>query len=272
MKNIQLKSSIYTLVIVSAIAWFLLARLSDVDLSAATSFFSLIPKVVTIDLLIIMLFTKWGWKWKVFRGWLVPFPNLNGSWTGNIDSDWNNPKTGKGVPPIPVLLTVNQSFFHISCKMMTGEMDSFSVSEGLATPILPFTFIDRSTLTTDVTSLTSNVADFGSFYDLKTFTTCCTSLGDFDLSVGPDTIHNSFNSQITLGSGLSGIGRINLPVHNSFRVGNPIYAGNQNKIIVEMSGLYIDDLTSPLNAYGIRSILSAGVNSSFINHTGTARS
>ena len=148
----------------------------------------------------------------------------------------------------------------------------FSVSEGLATPILPFTFIDRSTLTTDVTSLTSNVADFGSFYDLKTFTTCCTSLGDFDLSVGPDTIHNSFNSQITLGSGLSGIGRINLPVHNSFRVGNPIYAGNQNKIIVEMSGLYIDDLTSPLNAYGIRSILSSGVNRSFINHTGTARS
>lgn len=77
-----------------------------------------------------MLFTKWGWKWKVFRGWLVPFPNLNGSWTGNIYSDWTNPETGKGVPPIPVLLTVNQSFFHISCKMMTGEMDSFSVSEG----------------------------------------------------------------------------------------------------------------------------------------------
>ena len=130
MKNIQIKSSIYILVAVSAIAWFILAWLSDIDLSIATSFFSLIPKVVTCDILLILIFTKWGWKWKVFRGWLVPFPNLNGTWTGNIYSDWLNPETGEGVAPIPVMLTVNQSFFHINCKMMTGEMESFSTSEG----------------------------------------------------------------------------------------------------------------------------------------------
>ena len=130
MKNLQVKSSIYALVIVSAIAWFTLAWLSALDLSAATSFFSLIPKVVTCDLLLVLAFTKWGWKWNIFRGWLVPFPNLNGTWTGHIYSDWINPETIKGVASIPVMLTVHQSFFHINCKMMTGEMDSFSTSEG----------------------------------------------------------------------------------------------------------------------------------------------
>jgi hypothetical protein len=130
MKNLQVNSSIYALVIVSAIAWFTLAWLSELDLSAAASFFSLIPKVVTCDLLLVLVFTKWGWKWKAFRGWLVPFPNLNGTWTGNIYSDWINPESGEGVPPIPVMLAINQSFFHINCKMMTGEMESFSTSEG----------------------------------------------------------------------------------------------------------------------------------------------
>ena len=130
MKNIQLKSSIYSVVILSATAWILLAWLSGVDLSTTSAFLSLIPKVVTFDFILILAFTKWGWKWKIFRGWLVPFPNLNGSWTGNIYSSWINPETGNGVPPIPVMLTVNQSFFHINCKMKTGEMDSFSVSEG----------------------------------------------------------------------------------------------------------------------------------------------
>lgn len=130
MKNLQVKSSIYALVVVSAIAWFTLAWFSNLDLSAATNFFSLIPKVVTCDLLLVFIFTKWSWKWKAFRGWLVPFPNLNGTWTGNIYSDWVNPETGEGVAPIPVMLTINQSFFHINCKMMTGEMESFSTSEG----------------------------------------------------------------------------------------------------------------------------------------------
>ncbi|KQT33262.1 hypothetical protein [Methylophilus sp. Leaf414] len=130
MRNITIKSSLYVLVGISAIAWFSLAYFSDLDLSKFKDFFGLIPKVVTIDLLIMAIFVKWGWKLKVFRGWLVPFPNLNGSWVGFIYSDWKNPNTGEKPPPIPVMLTVNQSFSHISCMMRTAEMESSSYSEG----------------------------------------------------------------------------------------------------------------------------------------------
>lgn len=130
MRNVTLKNSLYLLVCVSAIAWFSLAFISELDLSKIKDFFRLIPKVVSIDLFVAFVFIKWGWKFKIFRGWLVPFPNLNGSWVGFIHSDWKNPKTGKKSLPIPVMLTINQSFFHVSCMMHTSEMESSSYSEG----------------------------------------------------------------------------------------------------------------------------------------------
>lgn len=130
MQNVTIKSSIYLLVGISALIWFAFAYFTGLDLSKAIDFFSLVPKVVSIDLVLIAIFIKWGWKFKVFRGWLVPFPNLNGTWLGFIHSDWVNPETGNKPDPIPVMLTVNQSFFHISCVMHTSEMRSNSYAEG----------------------------------------------------------------------------------------------------------------------------------------------
>lgn len=130
MRNVTLKSSIYIIVGISAVVWFSLAYFNGLDLSKIKDFFGLIPKVVSVDLLLVAIFVKWGWKFKIFRGWLVPFPDLKGSWVGFIYSDWKNPETGKKPSPIPVLLTINQSFFHISCLMHTGEMESSSYSEG----------------------------------------------------------------------------------------------------------------------------------------------
>lgn len=130
MRNVLIRNSLYLLVGVSAIVWFTLAYFNDMDLSKMKDFFGLVPKVVSIDLVVIAIFVKWGWKLKVFRGWLVPFPDLNGTWVGNIYSDWINPQTGKKPSPIPVMLTVNQSFFHVSCLMRTSEMESHSYVEG----------------------------------------------------------------------------------------------------------------------------------------------
>ncbi|MGN7792277.1 hypothetical protein [Enterobacter sp. 22452] len=130
MRNITFKNSLYLLVGLSAAAWFSLAYVNGLDLSKLKDFLGLVPKVVSIDLFVVAVFAKWGWKLKIFRGWLVPFPDMNGSWVGLIYSDWINPMTGEKVSPIPVMLTVNQSFFHISCMMRTSEMESFSYSEG----------------------------------------------------------------------------------------------------------------------------------------------
>lgn len=130
MRNTILKNAVYLLMAVSALAWVALAHFGKLDLSKVGDFLGLLPKVVSIDLFLVALFIKWGWRCRWFRGWLVPFPDLSGTWVGNIYSDWKDPKTGAKPAPIPVMLTVSQSYFHISCVMRTGEMESSSYAEG----------------------------------------------------------------------------------------------------------------------------------------------
>jgi len=130
MKNINIKPFIYGLVGMSAILWFAFAFFSDLDLSKAKDFFAIVPKVVSADLLVIAAFVKWGWKHKVFRGWLVPFPDLNGTWKGTIRSDWIDSEAKGKLAPIPTILTIKQTFFRISCVMRTHEMASHSYIEG----------------------------------------------------------------------------------------------------------------------------------------------
>ena len=71
-------------------------------------------------------FATYAWKWKIFRGWLVPFPNLNGTWQGTLQSTWIDEKTGKPVAAIPVILTIRQTFIHVSCVVRTAESSSHS--------------------------------------------------------------------------------------------------------------------------------------------------
>ena len=61
-----------------------------------------------------------------FQGWLVPFPNLQGTWQGNLKTTWQNPETGEIPAPIPVILVIKQSFDTISCVMYTKESSSRS--------------------------------------------------------------------------------------------------------------------------------------------------
>lgn len=128
-KNLNIKVFIYILLIISAFFWYGLSRMSGQDISKLWDFLKLLPKVVTADLLIFFIFARWGWKLKFFQGWLVLFPDLNGTWQGTIQTSWKNPNTNLSPGPIPVILTIKQSFTHISCVMRTAEMSSYSFAE-----------------------------------------------------------------------------------------------------------------------------------------------
>lgn len=130
MKNINTKNYLFGLVVISALSWIGLSWVNDVDLSSFLDFLKLIPTVVTIDSVIVFIFTRWLWKWNIFHNWLVPFPDLNGTWIGEIKSDWINETTGKTIDPVPVMLTIKQSFHRMSCVMQTIEMKSYSYIEG----------------------------------------------------------------------------------------------------------------------------------------------
>lgn len=101
-----------------AIIFIIRQDLSSIDFKLAIKDISF---AITINLIIWIVFIKWLWKWKFFHGWLVPFPNLNGEWEGEIISNWKGAQN-----PTPTKISIKQTFLHITVKMKTGESESVS--------------------------------------------------------------------------------------------------------------------------------------------------
>ncbi len=118
------------LLVFSGLVWFCIAKINGFNMQDIFQFMRPIPTVVTVDIILYGLFVKWGWRLKFLQKWLVPFPDLNGTWEGWLQTNWKDPKGGKTPDRIPIILTIKQSFTHISCVMRTGEMESHSYVEG----------------------------------------------------------------------------------------------------------------------------------------------
>jgi hypothetical protein len=126
MKNLKVKHFMYALMVISFLAYFIILQIRPVQEKTFINYLKLVPIVVTIDTIVFFLFAKYAWKWRIFKDWLVPFPDLNGTYQGMIKTTWSDPLTDERPAPIPATLTIHQSFFSISCVMRTAEMTSHS--------------------------------------------------------------------------------------------------------------------------------------------------
>lgn len=112
-----------------ALIWIILLLAGGV-----TSLFDLVniakkfPLAVTIYTILALIFTKWIWRWKIFQGWLVKIPDLQGTWKGTIISTWINPETNNKIDPIPAILSIKQTFNKIDCFLFTNESSSYSTA------------------------------------------------------------------------------------------------------------------------------------------------
>lgn len=129
MKNLNIKPFLYILVAFSVLVLFVAALVQGFDLRNFFHLVRLVPIVVTVDGVAYVVFTIWLWRWKRLQGWLVPFPDLNGTWQGWIQTNWKDAER-KASEPIPAILTIKQSFGSMSCVMRTAEMESHSYLEG----------------------------------------------------------------------------------------------------------------------------------------------
>lgn len=132
MEKINHTIRIYAQILTFLIVWwgcvFLVTKVyvpASIDLWIAIK---QIPMAVTIYAILVIIFTKWLWSWKFLQGWLIKIPNLQGTWRGELKSDWINPETGKGIDPIPVILVIKQTFSSIKCTLMTKESSSYSTT------------------------------------------------------------------------------------------------------------------------------------------------
>ncbi|SRR5260221_417404 len=128
MKNIKQEAVIWIQLITFIAIWVLLILLSTRTLSISWEAVKLLPEVVTIYTILYLIFVKWAWRLSFLQGWLVPFPDLEGTWQGTLQSTWQNPETGSAPPPIPIILVIKQSFETISCVLYTKESSSYSTA------------------------------------------------------------------------------------------------------------------------------------------------
>lgn len=90
-----------------------------------------IPTAIGYSTPIIVWFVKYGWKFRIFKGWLVLVPNLSGTWEGQLVSTWINPETKKPRGKIKAFLVIKQSLLSCSCQLLTKESKSWSRSAAI---------------------------------------------------------------------------------------------------------------------------------------------
>jgi hypothetical protein len=126
MKNLNGKRFALAIFFVFAICFCEEAYRSGKGVADFWSTLNIAYKTIPAVLLVAGAFVGYEWRLAIFRGWLVPFPDLNGTWQGSIQTTWKNPATGASPSAIPAILTIKQSFIRISCVMRTAEMTSRS--------------------------------------------------------------------------------------------------------------------------------------------------
>jgi hypothetical protein len=91
-----------------------------------------LPDAITLFVLLSFAFTRWMWRWLVFRKWLVRIPDLQGTWRGQFQSTWEDPATGRVIEPRPMILVIRHTFRSVSCTMFTAESESSSRAAQIA--------------------------------------------------------------------------------------------------------------------------------------------
>ena len=90
-------------------------------------FISLVAMMISTVLVgIASVSWRYVWSWLPWIG-RKTFPDLTGTWEGNLVSTWINPETGEGIPPIPTTIWIRQGIFRTSIKLRTGESTSYSI-------------------------------------------------------------------------------------------------------------------------------------------------
>lgn len=126
MKNIRREVAVYIQLVSLIVIWVSVLFISGVELKINWEALKKLPEVVSIYFLAQLLFTLWAWRLPIFQGWLVPFPDLQGTWAGTLHSTWPDPSTSRSTPPVPIIIVIKQSYSSISCIMHSSDSTSFS--------------------------------------------------------------------------------------------------------------------------------------------------
>ena len=129
MTNVNARPFMIIIAALSVLSFLVITYFTGNTISDFGKALKTIPTVATIDGIAYFIFIKYVWKWKCLQSWLVPFPDLNGTWQGHLTTSRHEGSDSHSVT-IPVILCIRQDFSKISCVMRSKEMTSHSYAEG----------------------------------------------------------------------------------------------------------------------------------------------
>ena len=122
MNKLNHKLFIYIFAGAAIVSWILLVTLTNVNNNF--DYIKKIPQACGYAFIFFLVFEKYLWKIRPFS-WLIPYPSLNGTWTGKLMSNYVH-EDGAGCESIDVTLVIKQTMLAISCEMFTKESSSQS--------------------------------------------------------------------------------------------------------------------------------------------------
>ena len=122
MKNIDTNKSLWILAVLAAITMVVKGMIDGTKEITIPIMFDYLSVIVSVWSAFIFVFIKFIWKWKKLYKWLVKIPNLNGVWSGRIQTTYRDNKI------INAKLEIVQTLFEVRCVLSTDESTSTSIS------------------------------------------------------------------------------------------------------------------------------------------------
>jgi SMODS-associating 2TM, beta-strand rich effector domain len=121
----------WTIVGVASTLWL---ALSIVGITSGGGLASVLALSDTIPLVLLGLsiFERWVWRWPPLHPHVIPTPVVRGTWRGDLESFWIDPKTRK-IPPVKtVYLAISQTMTTIHVRLLTDESASDPIVASVA--------------------------------------------------------------------------------------------------------------------------------------------
>lgn len=90
--------------------------------------FSVVVAVISV---ILLVFNKWAWSWKLFSGWFVNRPDLRGTWLAELQTSWIHPDTQMTAPNFVAYVVIRQSLTQLSLRLITEDSRSKAIAYSL---------------------------------------------------------------------------------------------------------------------------------------------
>jgi SMODS-associating 2TM, beta-strand rich effector domain len=110
------------ILLIAAAIWGTMLLVEGVAING--TWFRPFSAVVGILVLLLAAFDLWAWRLRFLQGWFVPRPDIRGTWSVELRSDWKDPTTNAVIAPIAAYLVVRQTFSALSLRMLTPESSS----------------------------------------------------------------------------------------------------------------------------------------------------